>query len=77
MRSDTSYPDPWVQEGQKGGPVGFWALAIHFWGNLIKQKLLGIPNLVGVGHLTGPQIQTRAQCASGAMVPHIQGEFIK
>ena len=30
---------------------------MHFGGNFIKQKLLGTPNLVGVGHLIGPQIQ--------------------
>ena len=42
---------------RKGGPVGFCSLAVHFGGNFIKQKLLGTPNLVGVGHPIGPQIQ--------------------
>ena len=44
---------PWVQ--------GAWwvsgASAVHFGGNFIKQKLLGTPNLVGVGHLFGHQIR--------------------
>ena len=30
---------------------------MHFGGNFIKQKLLGTPDLVGVGHLIGPQIR--------------------
>ena len=29
---------------------------MHFGGKFIKQKLLDNPNLVGVGHLTGPHI---------------------
>ena len=33
------------------------ASAMHFGEIFIKQKLLGTPNLVGVGHLRGPQIQ--------------------
>ena len=34
---------------------GSWASGVHFGGNFIKQKLLGTPNLVGVGHLIGPK----------------------
>ena len=30
---------------------------MHFGGKFIKQKLLGTPNLVGVGHLIGSQIR--------------------
>ena len=47
MRSDTPYLDPW----------GSGASAVHFEGKFITQKLLGTPNLVGVGHFIGPQIR--------------------
>ena len=47
MRSDTPYLDPW----------GSGASAVHFEGKFITQKLLGTPNLVGVGHLIGTQIR--------------------
>ena len=57
VRLDTPYLDPRVQGAQKGGPVGFWSLSRAFWWKLDQQKLLGTPNLVGVGHLIGPQIQ--------------------
>ena len=33
------------------------ASTVHFGKNFIIQKLQGAPNLVGVGHLFGPQIQ--------------------
>ena len=33
------------------------ASAVHFGKNFIKQKLQGAPDLVGVGHLFGPQIR--------------------
>ena len=35
---------------------GSGASAVYFGGHFIKQKLLGTHNLVGVGHLFGPQI---------------------
>ena len=44
----------WTPLQSKGGPGG--VLEPHLGGNFIKQKLLGTPNLVGVGHLFGPQI---------------------
>ena len=44
----------------KGPKRGAWwgsgASAVHFGGNFIKKKFLVTPNLVGVGHLFGPQI---------------------
>ena len=47
--------------GSRGPKWGAWwgsgASAMPFGGKFIKQKLLGTPNLVGVGHLMGPQIQ--------------------
>ena len=53
---------------------------MHFDENIIKQKLLATPNLVGVGHLFGPQTRSGrawAQCPSGSVVTHFQGDFIK
>ena len=35
------------------------ASTVHFGENFIKQKLQGAPDLVGVGHLFGPQIRIR------------------
>ena len=35
------------------------ATAVHFGKNFIKQKLQGTPDLVGAGHLFGPQIWIR------------------
>ena len=43
--------------GVQGAWWGSEASAVHFGGKFIKQKLLGTPKLVGVGHLFGPQIQ--------------------
>ena len=44
--------------GSRGPKRGAWwgsgASAVHFGGKFITQKLLGTPNLVGVGHLRGP-----------------------
>ena len=54
VKLDTLYPDPVVQVAQKGAQWGSGASAMHFGGYFIKQKLLGTPNLVGVGHLIGP-----------------------
>ena len=48
---------------------------MHFGKNFLKQKLLGTPNLVGVGNLIGPQIQIWKDL--GVVVTHFQGEFIK
>ena len=42
---------------KRGAQWGSGASAMHFGGYFIQQKLLGTPNLVGVGHLFGPQIQ--------------------
>ena len=50
MRLDTPYPDP---RGPKRGPG---ASAVHLAETLLK-KVAGYPNLVGVGHLFGPQIR--------------------
>ena len=41
----------------RGARWGSGASLVHFGGKFIKQKLLGTPNLVGIGHLIGPQIQ--------------------
>ena len=54
MRLDTLYLDP---QGPGGAQWGSGASAVHFGGNFIKQKLLGTPKLVGVGHLRQPQVQ--------------------
>ena len=35
------------------------ASTVHFGENFIKQKLQGAPDLVGAGHLFGPQIRVR------------------
>ena len=53
------YPHPpgyWVPKGVRDASV---ASTHHFGKNLIKQKLQGTPDLVGVGHLFGPQIWIR------------------
>ena len=61
MRLDTLYRDPQGPGGLKGGAQwGSGASAVHFGGNFIKQKLLGTPNLVGVGHPIGPGGARRA-----------------
>ena len=57
MRLDLPYLDPGVQGVQKGPWWGSGASVVHFGGKFIRQKLLGTPNLVGVSHLIGPQIQ--------------------
>ena len=36
---------------------GSGASAVHFGKNFIKQKMLGTPNTVGVGHFYGRKIQ--------------------
>ena len=54
---DTLYPDPESKGVQKGARWGSGASAVLFGKNFIKQKLLGTPNTVGVGHLFGCQIQ--------------------
>ena len=52
---------PTVTPGSRGHKRGaLWgsgASGVHFGGKFIKQKLPGTPNLVGVGHVIGPQIQ--------------------
>ena len=57
VRLDTLYPDPESKGGQKGAWWGSGASGVHFGKNFIKQKLLGTPNTVGVGHFFGCQIQ--------------------
>ena len=57
MRLDTLYPDPESKGGQKGARWGSGASGVLFGKNFIKQKLLGTPNTVGVGHFFGCQIQ--------------------
>ena len=52
MRLDTSYCDSEIQGAQKGARLCSGASAVHF-GEIF-------PNLVGVGHLIGPEIQTWA-----------------
>ena len=48
---------PGLQGGPKEGWWGSGASAMHFGGQFFKQKSHRAPNLVGVGHLFGPQIQ--------------------
>ena len=48
---------PTLTPGVQGAQWDSGASGVHFGGNSIKQKLLGTPKLVGVGHLIGPQIQ--------------------
>ena len=43
----------------KGGPVASGASAMQFGEKFLKQKLQGAPDLVGAGHLFGPQIRIR------------------
>ena len=63
---------------KKGALWGYGASAGHFGEKFIQQKLLGTPNLVGiVTSLDTRSGRTWARCASGAMVPHFEGEFIK
>ena len=54
---DTLYSDPESKGGQKGAQWGSAASAVLFGKNFIKQKLLGTPNTVGVGHFFRHQIQ--------------------
>ena len=41
----------------RGAGWGSGASPVHFGGKFIKQKLQGAPDLVGAGHLFGPQIR--------------------
>ena len=52
----TCYPPPGYGV-HKGGPECLWSLNRAFWQKLYKTKLQGTPDLVGAGHLFGPQIQ--------------------
>ena len=56
MRLETSYPDPQGPGGQKGAQWDSGASAVRFGEHFIKQKFLGTPNLMGVGHLMELQI---------------------
>ena len=58
----------------QGAQWGSGASAVHFGGNFIKQKLPGTPNLVGVGHLIGPQIRIWKDLGP---MSHFQGDFTK
>ena len=49
--------------------------AMHFDKNFMKQKLQGTPDLAGVGHLFGPQIQIWKDL--GPMVIDYEGKLIK
>ena len=46
---DTLYPDPRVQDAQKGAQVGFWSLSCAFWQKLYQTKVAGLPQLSGNG----------------------------
>ena len=53
---------------------------MRFGKNFIKQKLQGAPDLVDCIIFLDPKSRSGriwAQCASGAVVPHFQEEFIK
>ena len=49
----------WVCKVHKGVQGASGASTVRFGENFIKQKLLGTPDLVGAGHLFGPQIRIR------------------
>ena len=55
----TQYPTPQGTECIKGVRGASGASTVRFGENFIKQKLQGTPNLVGAGHLFGPQIRIR------------------
>ena len=72
----TRYPPPPDMGCIKGVRGAYRASTVCFGKNFIKQKLLGTPDLVGVGHLFGPQIwipMDLGPCPSGAMVTHYEG----
>ena len=53
---------------------GVWedlgASTVHFGKNFIKQKMQGTPNIVGVGHLFGPQIWIQKDLGSMSFWSH-------
>ena len=54
------HPLHWPMGSRGAQKVAWWgsgASAMHFGEHFITQKLLGAPNLVGIGNLMGPQIQ--------------------
>ena len=53
----TQNPPPTGYGVCKGVQGASGASAVHFGKNFIKQKFQGAPDLVGVGHLFGPQIR--------------------
>ena len=55
----TWYPQPCGYGAQKGVQSASGSSGMHFGENFIKQKLQGVPKLVGASHLLGPQIQIR------------------
>ena len=57
VRLDTPTLPLGSKGGQKGTRWGSGASAEDIGRNFVKQKLLGTSNLVGVGHLLGPQIR--------------------
>ena len=80
VKLDNPNPAPSVWGESKGGPVGFWSLSSAFWQKLLKQKLLGTPNLMQWVTFSDPKSGSErpwAWCASVAVVPHFHGEFIK
>ena len=55
----TRYPHPLGMGCVKGVWGASGASTVRFGENFIKQKLHGAPDLVGAGHLFGPQIRIR------------------
>ena len=55
----TRYPHPQGTRCVKGVQGASGASTLRFGKNFIKQKLQGTPDLVGAGHLFGPQIRIR------------------
>ena len=55
----TRYPHPPGYGVRKGVWGASGASTVRFGKNFIKQKLQGAPDLVGAGHLFGPQIRIR------------------
>ena len=81
MRLDPPpYPDLWGPVGRKVAQWGSEASAMNFVRHFMTKKLLGTPNLVGMGHLLRPKIWVWKDLDPMCFRRHglsLQGEFIK
>ena len=76
----TGTPTPPGTGCVKGVRGASGASTVRFGENFIKQKLQGTPDLVGAGHLFGPQIRIRKDLGPLSFWSHghsLYGEFIK